>query len=208
MVARGYIIKVNESKKRNSGKFLLWIWYILHRYRLPNIIFFTVFFGILGYMQNSLLFFLIGIMLYEVFLFSIAIHETCHMACAKFLRADTKNILLIPYSYGIRTAFNRECKISGLDLTIILLAGPIIPIGICIPILFVIILLKMNIAFLLVLFFSVLINILSLLPFTGSDGQRAAVYLKNNKQHGKIIFFTLITFVLSSLRLVNMKNKE
>ncbi len=205
MVARGLILPVSDEQNQKSIKFFGWLYLSLHRYKLPDLYFCIFVFALGGIAQHSIVFFLAGILLYEVFILSLTFHEYCHMLCARFLGLRTDKVLLVPYSLGIRTAFGKEGAISETDFIVVLLAGPFIPLAVTLPVMMVCFLFQLNIAVLLICLIFSFINIASLLPLKGSDGARAIKYLAANKQDIKLVFMTLLAFVLSSLRILDLE---
>lgn len=203
MVSRGLIIKRPE-KVNNGIKFLIWIMYLINRYHLPYLIINIILFSLIALINKNFSFLIAGFFLFETFYLSIAFHEACHMAFAKFINIKTESVSFIPYSLEIRTNFSREKKICPENLFTILFAGPIIPILLGTFIILLTLLFKLNMVVLVFCCVFMLINLLSLLPIKGSDGQRVYAYLKKCPSFTKTLLSSIIYFLISKIGLANL----
>ena len=193
MVSRGLIIK--KPKSVNNGfKFMLWVMYLIYRYHYP-VMFLEVFlFFIVGFLSNKFTFFIGGVIAMQIFYFSIAFHEACHMSFAKLFNVNTESISYKPYTVaGIRTNFSTERTIAADDLFAIIFAGPFIPIFLTMLVMIVCLSLKLSIDAGIFVFGGMFmyINIISLLPYKGTDGQRVYAYIKNKPSYIKTLFFSM-----------------
>lgn len=198
LISRGLII--SKPKNINNGfKFTIWVTCLIHRYHFPIILLEAIIASVIGLIIKNFTFTLAMIMLMEVFYFSIAFHEACHMSFAKIFDVEVVSVSYKPYTIaGIRTNFSRDRKIAPDDLMAILFAGPALPIcivaflAIIIKIIFRIIGIDvMQIGVFAVCVMFLYIDLLSLLPIKGTDGQRVYAYILKNPRYLKILFGTI-----------------
>lgn len=198
---RGLIIDVPNKVKNSMFVFTIWVLYILNRYRIFDILCVSTVLGIMAVIFHDASVFFVGLIFYEIFLLSIAFHEACHMKCARMFEVESKKILLIPSELGIRTAFDKNRIMTELEFSVVLLAGPITPLFFSIPFIILGVTLKIYIIFIIIAFFT-FINILSLLPLKGSDGERVVRYFRTHKGIGRSFWTTMFVFFLWNLKIL------
>jgi hypothetical protein len=173
---------------------MIWVMYLIYRYHYPVLILEALLFFIAGLLSNKFTFFIGGIIAMQIFYFSIAFHEACHMSFAKIFKVNTESISYKPYTVaGIRTNFSRERIIASDDLFAIIFAGPFIPIFLGMVALIVCLSLKTYIDASVFVFLGMFeyINLLSLLPLNGTDGRRVYAYIKKKPSYIKILIASM-----------------
>lgn len=191
MVYRGLIVE--KPKNIDNGlKFMLWLLLLLNRYYYPMLVLDIALFSIGAAAMGDLKFLASGVLLLEVFYLSIAFHEACHMSFAKFVNVETCSVSIVPYSAEVRVNFSHEKTIPPEDLYAILFAGPFLSICIGVVIAIFALSLRLDLSVLILCGVFVLINILSLLPFGGTDGNRVYAYIKVKPSYIKTLLFASI----------------
>lgn len=202
MVKRGIIEEV-PKKTRNGWGYMLFVWKSIHRYRFPSILVFVIIDIIFSkQVLHGFEYSLWGLLYLELFYISVAFHESVHYAMAKYLGYKTESLIIVPYTFGVRTCFSKKKVIPPDDLFCIIFAGPIVPIILCLLLLVIGVIFKFPLAFFMCILIFSFINIVSLLPINGSDGRRTYNYCKSNKDAHKIklILFGIICFIAAKIR--------
>lgn len=201
---RGLIIDVSEKAGNSLILFTLWLLGVLNRYKIFDTLCIGVVSGVVALCLLDVRAFFAGVLFYEIFLFSIAFHEACHMKCGMLFGNPSTRIMLIPTEFGLRTGFDKRKQMTELEFAVVLFAGPMTPLLVSLPILLVLFALNQNIFFLIILILFVFINLMSILPLKGSDGMRVIKYIKKNKANIKRFLVTYFIFLLWNFKIMQM----
>ncbi|RLG01444.1 hypothetical protein DRN58_01795 [Thermococci archaeon] len=201
MIKRGFIINIPQ---RIDGvwQFSAWILWIIHRYHFPSILFVTLLGVLLSFFFCNWKFMFLMITFIETLYLSIGVHETFHMAYGMFIGGKNfpKSISIIPYTLEVRTNFDPKRKLAPEDLYVITFAGPVF--SLLISFISIIIIKLFNLPrwlYIYIIIFS-LINILSLLPFSDTDGKRVFGFIKQNPHFLKNLLLSLPYFFVLSFK--------
>lgn len=129
IVPRGIIKPI--PRNISSVRFLIWVLWILHRYRLPYIALYIGVFSIVSFTTATpIISFIESMCIFEGVMLSFAVHETSHwiIATKKYgIKADY--ISFIPYLFSFSVSFREEgIKLEPGQRAKIYIAGPLIPI--------------------------------------------------------------------------------
>ena len=177
IVPRGIIKPI--PRNISSVRFLIWVLWILHRYRLPYIALYIGVFSIVSFTTATpIISFIESMCIFEGVMLSFAVHETSHwiIATKKYgIKADY--ISFIPYLFSFSVSFREEgIKLEPGQRAKIYIAGPLIPIvlfsGIAIICTIIGCILN-NFTYVKLIIFiccdAILINLFSFLPIQGTD---------------------------------------
>lgn len=200
-VTRGFVLDVPKWVT-GLGTCLAWEISLLHRYCFPTLFFVTLFsFTISLFFSSSItIAFLFPFSLMETFYLSIALHEASHGACAILLCGSNalKSVSIIPYSIGIRT--NLDEKLSLDDVCVIAFAGPFFPLLLSIIVSVAILLLHPPTWFYIYPCIFAVINVLSFIPVSGSDGKKVYCQIKQKPYLKKVLVLSLPYLFLLELK--------
>ena len=184
IVPRGIIKPI--PRNISSVRFLIWVLWILHRYRLPYIALYIGVFSIVSFTTATpIISFIESMCIFEGVMLSFAVHETSHwiIATKKYgIKADY--ISFIPYLFSFSVSFREEgIKLEPGQRAKIYIAGPLIPIvlfsGIAIICTIIGCILN-NFTYVKLIIFiccdAILINLFSFLPIQGTDWSRVKQY--------------------------------
>lgn len=202
---RGIIIDVPENVSNKLFLFSIWLWGKLNRYKLHLLLIVSIISGLFSFYYKDIRTFVAGIIFYELFLYSVAIHEACHMKCASMFNVRSDRIMLIFSEFGVRIGFDKYRKMTELEFNTVLLSGPLMSLILYLPIFIISIICEFNVVFIILFFVCAVINIMSLLPFPNSDGGRIFRFIKSGKGNAKQLFDTYLVFFLWNFKLFKIK---
>ena len=202
---RGIIFDIPENVIDKMFLFSIWLWVKLNRYKLPLLLIISVTSGGISFYYKDISAFIAGVVFYELFLLSVAVHEACHMKCASMFNVKSDRIMVIFSEFGVRIGFDKNAKMTELEFNTVLLSGPLTPLIFYLPILIVSIICGFNAVFIIIFIACTAIDIMSLLPLTNSDGARVYKFIKSNHGNAKLLFVTYLIFFLWNIKLFNIK---
>lgn len=202
---RGIIFDIPENVIDKLCLFSLWLWLKLNRYKMPLLLIIIIASGGVSFYYKEISALIAGVAFYELFLFSVAIHEACHMKCASMFNVKGDRIMLVFSELGVRIGFDKYTKMTELEFNTVLLSGPLTPLIMYLPIFIVSIVCGFNVVFIIIFLACTLINIMSLLTLPNSDGARVYRFIKSKKGNAKHLFVTYLVFFLWNIKLFRIK---